>query len=45
LKVAIKPVLLTGHSMGGAIALAGGYKTMLEHDLPMKEIVTFGAPP
>lgn len=45
LKGAIKPMVLTGHSMGGAIALAGGYKTMLEHDIPMKEIVTFGAPP
>ena len=46
-KGALKPMILTGHSLGGAIAVAGAYKLKLdrEREIPMVECVTFGAPP
>ena len=38
-----KPVYLTGHSMGGAVALLYGFK-LLELDQNLLEIITFGSP-
>lgn len=45
-KGAAKPMILTGHSAGGSIALAGAYKLKLdrEKEIPLVECVTFGAP-
>jgi hypothetical protein len=37
------PVTLTGHSAGGAIALLVG-ANLASHRMPVKEIVTYGAP-
>ena len=38
-------MILTGHSMGGSVALIGTYKLKLEHAIKVDECVTFGAPP
>jgi hypothetical protein len=38
-----KPVILAGHSMGGAIAMIGAY-SITESDYTLQEVVTFGAP-
>lgn len=43
IKDRIKPVLLTGHSAGGAIALIGAAE-FLRKGWPIVECVTFGAP-
>ncbi len=38
-----KPIILTGHSLGGAIALVGAY-SFLKADFNLAKVVTFGAP-
>lgn len=38
-----KPIVLTGHSAGGAIALVGAYKLLCD-GFDVKSCVTFGAP-
>jgi pimeloyl-ACP methyl ester carboxylesterase len=38
-----KPIILTGHSLGGAIAIVGAYN-LLEIGCRVEKVVTFGAP-
>jgi pimeloyl-ACP methyl ester carboxylesterase len=39
-----KPVILTGHSMGGAIAICGALSIIINPDYRLHSVVTFGAP-